>query len=122
MMTTSPGWRAVPVSVAAAAALFTAPLAGATVAHADSHLAAPQQRHTSSDVYGSEENDSDEHACEPHGCEEPSCGNDANCPDKPQLAHTGPDHTREVVLGTTAAVLIAAGAGTMFIVRRRSIP
>lgn len=100
-----------------AAALFAAPLAGAATAYADSHPTTPQQRHAPSGGYGSEEQ-----SCEEHGCEEQHCDKDEKCPDKPALARTGSDHTKEVVLGGAAAALVAAGAGAMLIGRRRSTP
>ncbi|MGX1669799.1 LPXTG cell wall anchor domain-containing protein [Streptomyces sp. NPDC055400] len=37
----------------------------------------------------------------------------------PHLANTGDDSTKNVVLGSVAAGLIAAGAGTLLVVRRR---
>ncbi|MQY40310.1 hypothetical protein SRB17_83430 [Streptomyces sp. RB17] len=139
-MTTSPRWRSVVASAAAAAALFAAPLAGAVTAYADSYPSTPHQTHTpnrehGSDEdgckeHGSEEHGSDEDGCKEHGseehgsdedgCKEHGCDNDEKRPDKPELAHTGADHTKEAVLGGAAAALIAAGAGTVLIARRRS--
>ncbi len=134
-MTTLPRWRSVMASAAAAAALFTAPLAGATTAYADGHPHNPQPTHAphhehgsdkhgsdehGSDEHSSDENGSDENGSDENGCPEHRCDNDEQRPDKPRLADTGADHTQEVILGSAAAALIAAGAGTMLIARRRS--
>jgi len=45
-------------------------------------------------------------------------GENGHHPDKPELAHTG-DNNRELILGGVAASLVAAGVGTLVVVRRR---
>ncbi|MFG3206562.1 hypothetical protein [Streptomyces sp. NPDC048192] len=115
---------------------------GTATAYADSHPTTPQQTHTptrehssddrdceenGSDEQGCKEHGSDEHGCkehgsDEHGSDEHGCDNDEKTGGKPELAHTGADHTREAVMGGAAAALIAAGAGTMLIARRRSNP
>ncbi|GHE08167.1 hypothetical protein GCM10010339_55480 [Streptomyces alanosinicus] len=132
-MTTSPRWRSVAASAAAAAALFTAPLAGAATAHADgNHPYPPHPTHTPYPPYPPKpprhhgDNDCDEYGQDGHGPDKDGC--DDGCDDHDHvcdiddqhLAHTGADHTKEVILSSAAAALIAAGAGTILIVRRRS--
>lgn len=113
-MTTSRRWRTVLASAAAIAALFAAPLVGAATAHAAGQPTTPQSAHAPNHADGSDEHGSDEDRSDEHGCDN-SCDNG-----KPELAHTGDDHTQEVILGSAAAALIAAGAGTMLIARRRN--
>ncbi|MGW5463792.1 LAETG motif-containing sortase-dependent surface protein [Streptomyces sp. NPDC003996] len=139
MTTSPPQWRSVLASAATVAALVVAPLAGAGAAFADDgsygygNPYPPHPTHTPKPPYppkpphhhhndhGHDEHGHDEHGHDEHGHDEHGHDIGQGGPEKPHLAHTGADnHTQEMVLGGVAAALIAAGAGTIVVARRRS--
>ncbi|MFI1654285.1 hypothetical protein ACH4ZU_04970 [Streptomyces sp. NPDC020472] len=129
-MTTSPRWRSFLASATTIAALVVAPLAGAGTALAvdDPHPPKPghpyppkpDHPHPSEPGHHPYPPKPGHHPYppkppKPHHPDKPHHGEH---PHGPHLADTGDDH-RELILGGVAAGLVAAGAGTVLVVRRR---
>ncbi|MFD7322516.1 hypothetical protein ACFV9D_15725 [Streptomyces sp. NPDC059875] len=114
-------WRTVLAPAAMAAALVAAPLVGTGVAYATDN---PYPPHATDHPYPPKPHkphDSDHQY--PPGHHEPGHGDsdhdNGHKPGKPHLADTGADNTKEIVLGGTAAALVAAGVGAAWVARRR---
>ncbi|MFE5025445.1 LPXTG cell wall anchor domain-containing protein [Streptomyces sp. NPDC056656] len=144
-MTKSPRWGSVLASAATATVLVATPLATAGAAyaqdpyppHSTTHPYPPKPHHPGH--YPPKPHHPGHYPPKPHKPHGPGYGDghNGNWPHQPgygdgygdgrnggghrspHLANTGDDNTRNLVLGSTAAGLIAAGAGTLMVVRRR---
>ncbi|MFE5793222.1 LAETG motif-containing sortase-dependent surface protein [Streptomyces sp. NPDC056503] len=119
-MTTSPRWRSVLASAATVAALVVAPLAGAGTALAmdDPHPSKPSHPYPPKPDHPYPPKPHHPYPPKPPKPHHPGKPHHGDHPHGPHLADTGDDNS-ELILGGVAAGLVAAGAGTVLVVRRR---
>lgn len=122
-MTTSPRWRTALASAASAAVLVAAPLMGAGTSHAADYPHPPKPTHTHKPYppkpkpthgHYPPKPHKPHHHREPVHHKKPSHHEDY----RRELAQTGNSSTKPVLAGVAAA-LVATGAGTTLVARRR---